>query len=452
VYSSWSAFLSTRLIDRHAGHRRRVLELYTQRVRADYFTRPLREQRRDEALAALLQHARQQVPFFQARLAAAHEITPGRALEILRQLPVMRRSDIQADPASFLAAGAGETMDDFTGGSSGTPLSFKIDRATQQAREASLRWANNLAGGSTGDRIAMLWGSDRDSTAASRDWRLDLRWWLDNMRWYNAFNMGEDRMAEYHACMTRFRPHLVVAYAGSIFTYARFLEAHDLTPRYPITSIVSSAEVLTAPMRETVERVFRVPVFDRYGNREAGAIAAECEAHKGLHINETDFVVEVDSRDPYNEPGPLLITYLANRAMPLIRYDTGDLATLHRGECTCGRTTMRLAAVVGRQSDTIRTASGSLIHGEYFTHVLYGSKGVREFQFVQETLRNYRLLVVVDQRNAEDEACWLHKIREVLGPGSEVTVEYVKDIPALTSGKRKFTLSLLTGNRPPPGV
>ncbi len=441
MHSGLASFLSRHLIDRSNGHRARVLELFEQRRRADHFARERLDELRDTSLAGLLNHARAQVSRIRAILGSRSDLKPGEAMAVLQQLPVMRRSEIQANPASFIAEGATGLVDDFTGGSSGTPLCFKVDRATQQAREASLYWANSLAGWNYGERIAMLWGSDRDSSAALRDLRMEARWWLDNMRWYNAFNMGEDRMADYHRQMTRFRPHLIVAYAGSVFTYARYLEQVRQIPRYPITAIVSSAEVLTAPMREVVERVFKVPVFDRYGNREAGAIAAECEAHQGLHINETDFVAEIDSPDPDREPGPLLITYLANRAMPLIRYNTGDLATWSRGVCPCGRTTLRLARVVGRQSDTLRTASGSLIHGEYFTHVLYGSTGVREFQFVQEDLVHYRLLVVADQRLPEEERRWRKKIACVLDPAAVLTIEYVKEIPALSSGKRRFTLS-----------
>ncbi len=377
----------------------------------------------------------------------------------LARLPVLRRSVLQAEPAAFVAADAAGLTDDHTGGSTGTPLTFKVDRATQQAREASLMWANGLAGWKPGYRIAMLWGSDRDSKAAFHDWRLHLRWWLDNMRWYNAFAMGDGEMAAFHRAMTRFRPHLLVAYAGSLDVYARHLakllqfpnppipqSTNHLIPKspnYPITSLVSSAEMLTPAARERVEGVFGKPVFDRYGNREAGAIAAECEAHQGLHINEHDFVVEIDSPRPFDEPGPLLITYLANRAMPLIRYDTGDLAVWSAGACRCGRTTRRLARIAGRQSDTIRTAAGSLIHGEFFTHVLYGAANVREFQFVQEDLQRYVLRVVADAIRPDQEAAWRRKIEPLLGPGATLAVERVAGIPTLASGKRRFTISNL---------
>lgn len=447
MHPRFSAYLSAALIDRRDGHRRKVLARFEQLRRFDFYSDPLREELRCRALADLLTHARSRVPRFRALLGGRVAITPENAREILARLPPMRRADIQAEPAAFQAEGGPPSVDDYTGGSSGTPLTFKVDRATQQAREASLMWANSLAGWRPGDRIAMLWGSDRDAASALRDWRLHLRWWIDNLRWYNAFSMGEAQMAAFHRAMTRFCPHLLVAYAGSLDVYARYLEtvAHPGSRLvYPLTSIVSSAEMLTRQVRERVERVFGKPVFDRYGNREAGAIAAECEAHHGLHLNEHDFIVEIDSPNPQRDPGPLLLTYLANRAMPLIRYDTGDLAVWEKGACACGRLTRRLARIAGRQSDTIRTPSGKLIHGEYFTHLLYGAPGVRSFQFVQETMRDYRLLVEMESPMDERLAAgWRAKISAALGADCNVVVERVDRIPVLPSGKRKFTLSKL---------
>lgn len=440
MHPALSKFLASRLIDRKDGHRLAVLKRFEQLNRSDFYSAALREERQAEALAALLRHAQNHVPHFRPLL-ADHEITARNARDVLAKLPPLRRADIQANPASFVADDATGVVDDHTGGSTGTPLTFKVDRPTQQAREASLMWANGLAGWRPGERIAMLWGSDRDTKAAFRDWRLNLRWWLDNMRWYNAFEMGDAEMGAFHAAMKRFRPHLLVAYAGSLQIYARYLEKSGAVASYPLTSVVSSAEVLTASAREEAAACFQKPIYDRYGNREAGAIAAECEAHGGLHVNEHDFVVEIDSVDPFKEPGPLLITYLANHAMPLIRYDTGDLAVWAKGACSCGRTTPRLARVVGRQADTIRTAHGKLIHGEFFTHVLYGAEGVREFQFVQETVNRYCLRVVADRIRPELEAQWRKKIEPMLGEGAEFRVERVDSIPVLASGKRRFTLS-----------
>ena len=438
-----SAWLALRLLDRAGGHRRRVLEAAQACADRDRWPRPQLDAHRDGQLRALLEHAVRAVPRFRDLPLPTRSDD---AAAVLRRWPVMRRADIQAAPAAFIDPAAADTRPDATGGSTGTPMAFRVDPATQLAREASLIWADGLSGWRPGDRLAMLWGADRDVQLAHRTWRGALRLLVENRRWYNSFDMGPERMARYHRQMAAFRPHLLVGYAGSLDVFARWLEAEGCRPHYPLAAIVSSAEMLTPAVRERVERVFGRPVFDRYGNREAGAIAAECPSHAGLHVNDSDFHIEILSPDPLREPGPLLVTYFRNRAMPLIRYDTGDLGLLAPGgACGCGRHTMRLARVVGRQSDTLRTRAGRLIHGEYFTHLLYGQEAVREFQFVQDSLDDYRLVLVADPVRCRDrEAEWCARIRAEVGAEARVRVEYVAAIPLTASGKRKFTISHLS--------
>lgn len=435
-----SAYLSSLLVDRRHHHRRQVVEFYKAKMRDAFQDHPVDAP--SEALADILRHAAQHVPFYKASLSGV-EITPTTARDVLKSLPVITRADLQRDGASFRANCALTAWKDATGGSTGTPLEFMVDRRTQQARESSLMWADSLAGWNYGERIAMLWGSDRDARGALSSLRLRLRWQVDNRRWFNAFDSSEDEMVRWHQELERFQPHLIVAYAGTLYLFARILLARRLRPTYPLRALVSSAEVLSAPMRQVVEEVFPTRVFDRYGNREFGALAAECHDHHGMHLNTGDSLIEIDSPDPTHIPGPILVTYFHNYAMPFLRYNTGDLGVwASSGPCPCGRWSPRLGAVLGRQSDTIRTAHGRLIHGEYFTHLLYGVEGVREFQFVQESLHDYKLLVVGNVAAIQAKIpAWQSRIAEEVGPGARVEVVRVDQIPVLPSGKRRFTLS-----------
>lgn len=450
--SKLSSLLSRSLIDRNNGHRHAVLTAYAEKLRVSALPVEEREMCVNHKLADLLNHARIHVPRFRVLLGKQAAIDISNARAALASLPVMTRSDIQSDPQSFIAENAQTMFDDATGGSSGTPMRFKVDRATQIARESSLYWSDHLAGWNYGDRIAMLWGSDKDVKTASQEFRSRLRWCIDNRRWYNTFNMGEDQMARFHREMTRFRPHIIVAYAGSLDVYARWLLENGLAGKngsnfssslrstvyglqsvsYPLTAIISSAEMLLPSTRELASQVFGKPVFDRYGNREFGAIATE-DGQGDLLVNPTDMMLEV------NESWELLVTYLNNRAMPFLRYNTGDVAKL--------TSTTRLQTVSGRISDTIRTASGNLVHGEYFTHVMYGIAGVTDFQFVQESPILYRLrLVGSGHLDLSQEVSLRNDILDKLGNDAKLTIEWVQSIPCLKSGKRQFTISMCAVN------
>jgi phenylacetate-CoA ligase len=441
-----SAYLSRHLLDRRRLHRARVLARFKQHKAFDRYAGDSKKQQQAIALADLLCHASRHVPFYRDVLPQQTEdINPQNAFELLQTLPIITHRDIQARPDDFRAENAVRAMSDATGGSTGTPMVFYIDSQTQVAREASLFWANSLTGWNPGRKIAMLWGSDADCRASLVSWRLALRWWIENRRWYNAFDMGKESMAAYHYKMERFQPDLVVAYAGAAFALARFLADRNRRPSYPSIGIVSSAESLLPRMRKEIESVFQCPVFDRYGSREFGAVMAECTAHTGMHINEMDCITELVDSCNADMPNRIIITYLPNRAMPFIRYDTGDLGGRLRSEpCTCGRSSAQLSDIKGRQSDIIYTASGQAVHGEFFTHLLYHVDGVRQFQFVQDSLTRYRLLVVGEEETyASYSAEWKKRILAKVGPESRVEIIPVERIPVLSSGKYKFTVSRL---------
>jgi len=466
-----SAYLSRLLIDRKDGHRRRALAYWREIQAFDQLLDNERVRHQSAELSELLRYAQTHVPAYRGLL-GDRRIVEENAHKLLSGLPILTKHDLQTRRHELTADNCTDSREDATGGSSGQPTVFLTDGARRLAGEAATFWSNGLAGWEYGERVAMLWGADEEKEeqgkrkeerreggrevvrlrqgygeifASPREVRCRLRKWIENVRWYNAFDMGENRMRDFHRQMTCFAPHLLVAYAGSLFEYARFLERNNITPTYPLKSIVSSAEVLTSAMREMVERVFAKPIFDRYGNREFAPIAAECEAHDGLHINEHNMLVEIDSPDPGNVPGEIIVTYFNNFAQLFIRYNTGDMATINRKPCSCGRTTARLKSIEGRSSDTITTADGRMIHGEYFTHLMYGCEGVRAFQFVQERLDSYVLRVECEAEiTGISEDKWLAEIRKKVGSEADARVETVEHIPVLSSGKRKFTVSLLS--------
>lgn len=445
MHPNLSAFLSVRLLDRRDGYRRQVCDELRALRAFDGLDDDARRRVVDERLAALLNHALRHVPRWREAAGGAAPVAPGDARRVLAELPVMRREELQRDPAAFTAGDGRWMRDNATGGSTGNPLRFKVDRLRMISGEAAHLWAHGFAGWRYGERIAMLWGADRDVRSALAGARARVRGWIENIRWYNAFAMGEAEMERFHAGLQAFRPHLLVAYAGAAAAFARFLQERGLRPGYPARAVFSSAEALLPALRRVVEATFAVPVLDRYGSREFGPLAVECPEHAGLHLNERDALFEIDSPEPDRQPGPIRVTYLCNYAMPFLRYETGDWGRLmSAAPCRCGRRTPRLAPVAGRETDMIRTAAGLLIHGEFFTHLLYGVGGVRSFQFVQDDLNHYRLLLEADAACVTArEAEWRARILEAVGPGAELRIERVAAIPPTASGKHKFTLSRL---------
>ncbi len=139
-------------------------------------------------------------------------------------------------------------------------------------------------------------------------------------------------------------------------------------------------------MRSRMEESFRCEVFDRYGSRETGDMAGECDEHRGLHVLPWTCHLEVlDGQDEPvgpGEEGEIVVTGFTNRAMPLIRYRIGDRARVpaERSVCPCGRDTQMLASITGRTVDMFLGPDGAMVDGEYFTHLLYFRGWLRQFQ------------------------------------------------------------------------
>jgi phenylacetate-CoA ligase len=136
------------------------------------------------------------------------------------------------------------------------------------------------------------------------------------------------------------------------------------------------------------------------------------------------------------------VTDLRNRAFALVRYENGDVASFaaETAPCPCGCPWPRLERVHGRTSDFLTTPEGRRIHGEWFTHLLYGSRGVQRFQVRQDAPDAVELRTVGPAGEA-DLAPVLAKMREALGPAVTVTWRRVPEIADTPSGKRRFTVS-----------
>ncbi len=399
-------------------------------------------------LTALLRHAAQRTPYY-SNMFQERGWDPSCAEKYWPEWPVLTQEQLQEHRDDILSEDADmrEMVLDSSGGSSGKTKTFYRSKEASLQSGYGVAYSDGVAGWAPGRRTACLWGAPKDLSENAR-LSATLMNVLRNTRWYDSFDMSDERMQQYHRDLTYFKPEVIIAYAGSIFQMARFLQRHDLSPNYPVQGIVSSAETLTEEMRLTVDAVFGRKLFNRYGSREVGHIAFECEAHCGMHVSVTGNHVEVmkpGTMEPVcEEEGEILVTTVSQHMFPLIRYEIGDIGILTRTPCQCGRRSHCLAKVLGRSSDFISTAGGRRIHGEYFTHAFYGREKVRQFVLIQDRLDRIAVQMVLSQPLTKQERSEiLHEFRLVLGEETQVDLETVDSLSALPSGKRRFTISQL---------
>ncbi len=165
-----------------------------------------------------------------------------------------------------------------------------------------------------------------------------------------------------------------------------------------------------------------------------------------MHVNADFCHLEFDQPVAGSASRPLLVTSLKSRAFPFIRYRNDDAGIVDAADqCDCGSGFPVMKLTVARESDNFTLPDGRVVHGEFFTHLMYGTRGIERFQFHQVAPSRIVLRVVPEpgstdaaQQAANDAATEL--VRQ-LGRGVEVEVTMTGDIELSAAGKHRFTRS-----------
>jgi phenylacetate-coenzyme A ligase PaaK-like adenylate-forming protein len=325
--------------------------------------RELRAKRSREELEALqgrllraaVRHAYENVPFYRRRWDDAGFDAPG----------------FEGDLARIPVSDSGETR-------------TAIERGELFAADADLSQARTFqTNGSSGRSLRVPRG-----TVEQRLWRaMGLRAWLEHgFRWTDVtlrfdsqsgpdhflqragisrtvWVSNEQPLEERVRQLVATAPQVVVGTPTVLRRVCALLEA-DSSSLPPPRIVFSQGEILDSRTRATIERALGTQPFDLYGATEVGYVAWQCEQRQALHVNAEAYVVEVlrDSRpaDP-GEVGRVVITDLRGRTMPLLRYDTGDLAVAGEEHCACGRALPLLGRMEGRARASLSRPDGGVV-------------------------------------------------------------------------------------------
>jgi phenylacetate-CoA ligase len=398
------------------------------------------------AVENLLRHAYATVPFYRARWKAAG-LTPQaiRGFADYQALPVLTKQDIRSARDALLSAAYYQDRLCLkkTSGSTGVALEIFVDEECLQWKRACTLRADEWSGWRLGEPVAKIWGNPE---YLERGWRGRLRnAVLDRARYLDTLKMDAWALERFAQSLRRRPASLIFGHAHSVYLFADYLHGRgmdDIRPR----GIITTAMVLHDWQRRRIEQVFRCPVTNRYGCEEVSLIACECEHHDGLHVNADNVYVEI-LRDGQparpGEAGAIVVTDLSNRAMPLLRYQVGDVAVLDERRCPCGRGLPLLKRLEGREADYVVTADGDLVSGISLTeNFALHVPGLAQLQIVQETVHRFVFHIVKGPDFGPDSLARIDSlVRERFGPDVEYACEYVGQIPQEPSGKYRFCIS-----------
>ena len=363
----------------------------------------------------------------------------------LSELPILTRSDLQ-DHREALRDPSRQPSTlrlDATGGSTGEPVRFYHDQAYDLTTFCTELLMHRWWGVKPWDRIAYVWGDDRELSQIPRRQRVQER--LLGRLHLNAFSIDDAGIAHFAKTLRRFRPKILQGYATALDLLACAMSCRmEARPFARAWCVPRRSRSFRIAGRGSKRHSVSVCAMSTDRGR-APALAAECTAgsfHVMAHAKVIELVDDQGQAVAPGTPGRVLITDLANTAFGFLRYENGDVASWDEDSspCACGCAYPRLKAVHGRSSDFISTPAGRRIHGEWFTHLFYGRDDVRRFQLRQTALDRVHLLTEGPAQGATLDGL-LGQIRERLGAGVTLTWERVDRIDPGVSGKHRFTVS-----------
>jgi len=397
----------------------------------------------------LLSHCQRNVPYYREWMGKLGNSFAQDPLAFISQLPILTKDIIRQNFDQLISADLGQRRWQYntSGGSTGEPVRLIQDRQFAARTGAIQLLSFHWAGREVGEPAVRVWGSERDILQGSMGVKMSLLNRLTNDTWLNAFRLTPASMRKFIDLLNANRPKLIIAYAQAIYELAQFAEQEQISV-IPQKAILTSAGTLHPFMRQKIESIFECKIFNRYGSREVGDIACECRAHGGLHMFPRGCFVEVVDEDGHPLPrgveGEILVTSLSNYAMPLIRYAIGDRGVLSPDEtCACGRNGLIFQKISGRNVDTFKKADGTLIDGEFFTHLLYFRDGVKKFQVIQKDYKAilFKIVKTSSEWLPEERQEIIQKTRRLMGDDCTVSFEFVDQIPPTSSGKYRYTIS-----------
>lgn len=409
-----------------------VVKNHLDDIREHYFFyhTDVNEQKRKERLKRILEYAKNNVPYYQHF----------QGLELC-DFPVVNKSMIKENYENFLSTKF--DMDKLfyvtTSGSTGTPFKSYRDGVKTERHNADNIFFNELAGGDVGMKLYYfrVWNNINRKNIFKKI--------IQNIVEVDANDFTETYVRELVRKTEKDTSQkFMLSYASSYEALVMMMKSLGLTDiKTRMNGIISMSESLPDQTRDFLEKAFHSKVFSRYSNMENGFIGQQCTAHKNeYHLNSGSFLVEIlslegDFHVKDGEPGRIVVTDYFNYAMPFIRYDTGDIGVKSESECKLkGPVLMK---VEGRRTDFIFSTSGKMLSPHIITNTMWKFPNVEQFQFIQQEKKIY--LLKLNSKDRIDEKFLENEFKNFLGDDAVIILEYVDEIPLLSSGKRKKVIN-----------
>lgn len=322
-----------------------------------------------------------------------------------------------------------------TSGSTGTPLVVYQNKDKVRRNSADFIYFYNQGGYSIGDKLYFLraWENCKKNPIIL---------FLTNMVMQETKNMSDKNIESF---LNKLRldksKKSLWAYASSLTAITNYIGNRDLSAEINIKSIFSGSEALPDQTKEKLIKTFQCPVYSRYSSQEMGLLAQQTKQQNDLFtLNNASYYFEflkLNSNEPVKEGelGRIVVTDLFNKAMPLLRYDTGDIGSFKYS--SDGK--KYLYRIDGRKTDFVYNTRDELISPHAVSMAMWKFNEIKQFQFIQKGRKEYKVLV--NATESFNEELLINNMKRQMGEDAKISVEFIDEIPVLSSGKRRYIVN-----------
>lgn len=405
-------------------------------------------------LRRLLSHAYATVPYYRRRFDDA-AITPSdvEKPEDIEQIPLLTKEEVRHHKEDLVsrAFSKNSLILGHTGGSTGMPIQLYRDTNSAGWASACMLRFEEWIGLRLGEpRITIGGGSlggilrDEDRVSILTRIRDD----VEGRYFIQAFELDKKSIMKISQVVHSRGIRVARGYPSALSILADFSKENP-TQLGKIEKCITTAEKLFGFQRNDIEEGLRANVYDQYGSGEIYSIANQCEYRDLYHVNDEHVLVE-SVQTGFNRSGmvPAIITDLDNYAMPLIRYDLGDILEISERKCACGRSLSTIEHIKGRTYDFLVSTDERLVPGVFIPHLFRKSRGFDRFYAYQPAIGELEVRIVPNENFDRNELNTLSKhIKSFLGEDMLVTFRSIaeSELPQVRSGKLFFVKSDVAG-------
>jgi phenylacetate-CoA ligase len=334
-----------------------------------------------------------------------------------------------------------------TGGSSGTPLSFYLEKNVSRPKEkAHFNWFWGQFGYKPNDPILMIRGMPLSEN------RLFEYSAINNILNVSCYNINHKNISVVVKEIIRFNPLFIHAYPSSLKILTVLMDNHHFKVDFNLKAIFLGSEDLPDNERLYFEKFYHSIVKSWYGHTERLIHGGNCPFSNEYHFYPFYGYVELldDNNEPVEQPdveGRIVATGFDNSIMPFIRYDTGDIGVLSAvSECACGFKGTSFKKIVGRAQNVIQLSDNTQISltAFIFGQHLHAFKKIVELQIIQEKPGEIEIRIVKSLSfRARDEHSLISTLLSSVDNKLSIKINYVTEIPKTAAGKSIFFISKL---------